>query len=311
MAPKKDLSGPSRVQPQRGDPAAKLRAVFFTAIESFLGSDLVTGKDLPADSPTQESAWGALSDVIAAEFVQLHQRIKELEETVAKLAEAPATITITKFKKQLDTFETKLAEQAQHHAATAKEHQEAIVATANANKSYTEAVLGSKPAQPMRQSEPYRSFRVTSHGAKQLPTTTHDALKFAEGVLNGINKDNKIRAADVSIQRSKHEGLSKGKPQAVIISVLPGDACTLKPLLWEKHVQDKLHGAGLRISTHLPQDEFKSKQALWGQFGKQMRAWLTDGKPLIYSNRHQSVTVEGGEVLKLPVVIVATGNSPN
>jgi len=61
----------------------------------------------------------------------------------------------------------------------------------------------------------------------------------------------------------------------------------------------------------LPQDEFKAKQALWGQFGKQMRAWVTDGKPLIYSNRHQSVTVEGGEVLKLPVVIVATGNPPN
>jgi len=97
----------------------------------------------------------------------------------------------------------------------------------------------------------------------------------------------------------------------VIISVLPGDACSLKPLLWEKHVQDKLHGAGLRVSTHLPQDEFKSKQALWGQFGRQMRAWVTDGKPLIYSNRHQSVTVEGGEVLKLTPVNVATGNLHN
>jgi len=169
MAPKKDLSGPSRVQPQRGDPAAKLRAVFFTAIESFLGSDLVTGKDLPADSPTQESAWGALSDVIAAEFVQLHQRIKELEATVAKLAEAPATITITKFKKQLDTFETKLAEQAQHHAATAKEHQEAIVATANANKSYTEAVLGSKPAQPMRQSGHLTWSQAAPHNHTRRP----------------------------------------------------------------------------------------------------------------------------------------------
>ena len=299
----KATDGPCRVQPHRGDTAAKLRTALIAAAECIYG-DLEEGDHVA-------ETFGAVATLIAGIFDEQSQRIQQLEATVAKLSEAPATITMTKFKKQLETCETQLADMKQHHAAIAKEHQAAITATANATKSYTEAVLGTKPVQPMRQPEPYRSFRVTSHGAKQISTTTHDALKFAEGVLNGINKDNKIRAADVSIQRSKHEGLSKGKPQAVIISVLPGDACTLKPLLWEKHVQDKLHGAGLRISTHLPQDEFKSKQALWGQFGKQMRAWLTDGKPLIYSNRHQSVTVEGGEVLKLPVVIVATGNSPN
>lgn len=301
----KSASGPSRVQPQRGDPTTKLRGLFFAAAQQLCCRFAVPWNE-------SEKAWGSLADVISAEFIQLHQTIAQLQAQVETLSQSPAAATITRIKKHLEDVDNEIAGLKQQQAvldAAAQEQQAAIAASTNATKSYTAAVLSSKPVQPMRQPELFKAFRVTSHGAKQLPTTTQEALKFAENVLNDINTENKIRAADVSIQRSKHEGLLKGKPQAVIISVLPGDACTLKPMLWEKHVQDKLHGAGLRVSIHLPQDEYKAKQALWGQFGRQMRVWVTDGKPLLYSNKHQSVTVEGGQVLKLQPPNVATGNA--
>ena len=303
----KPTSGPSRVQPKRGDPTSKLRGLILAAAKEHSTIAVYGWSEV-----VHETAWGAVADVISAEFSQLHQRIAELQARVATLSQSPATATITKFKKHLEDVDNEIAGLKQQQAvldAAAQEQQAAIAASTDATKSYTAAVLGSKPVQPMRQPELFKAFRVTSHGAKQLPTSTQEALKLAESVLNDINTENKIRAADVSIQRRKHDGLSKGKPQAVIISVLPGDAFTRKPMLWEKHVQDKLHRAGLRVSIHLPQDEYKAKQALWGQFGRQMRAWVTDGKPLIYSNKHQYVTVEGGEVLKLSPSNVAAGNA--
>ena len=86
----------------------------------------------------------------------------------------------------------------------------------------------------------------------------------------------------------------------MVVSLLPVDACTVKPLLWDKAVQERLHRAGWRVSMHLPPHEFKTKQALWALHGKQMRAWVDAGKPLVYTDRHQAVNVEGGAVLKLP-----------
>ena len=153
--------------------------------------------------------------------------------------------------------------------------------------------------------EPYKTFRVTAHGGNKLPDTTQEAYNLAKKVLNEIASD--VRAASVTMQRSTHgAGPVKAKPTALVISLLPVDACTVKPMLWDKAVQDRLFAAGWRVSTHLPSDEFKAKQALWAQYGVQMRAWVNAGKPLIYGDRHQSVSVEGAQVLKLPQLHAVT-----
>jgi len=269
----------------------QIRAVVNGALESILQA--------AAPSASQRAAWGVFADM----FTQMAERVLGVEATTSDYEiYQRAVMAMEDHFVQIDNAIEKLNQQLAALNTAAQELRAAQKASSANSTSYAAAVKSApvtrQPQQHTPVPEPYKTFRVTSHGDTQLPNTTQEALKFAQKVLDDITAEGcTIRAADVSVQRNQHG--RQGEPQAVIVSVLPSDAICVKASLWDRQVQERLHGAGLSVRTYLPQHEFKAKQALWRRFEGQMRAWVDEGKPLIYSNRHQSVTVEGGHMLHL------------
>jgi myosin heavy subunit len=245
------------------------------------------------------------NDQLRKELKQTRQELKKFVEAADKRPAAEASPDMQPFKDQIAEHEKQLAAL---QLSTAEAVQ--LSNTNNAKPSYAAAAGQQSTFATVTQ------FRVTlpkvpmqqPMQGQQMPTEIQAGINLAQAILKKVGGD--LRPTDVKLQWAKHGATDNSKPVAVIISMLPIDARILKAKLWDKEVEEKLQQAGWRVNTHLPLAEYKSKQALWALFEKQLTPAVRAGKRLLYTKCHQAVQIDGEqEVMQLPQVVAAAGTS--
>jgi HAMP domain-containing protein len=242
------------------------------------------------------------------EIAQLRKELQQTRQELKKHVEAAAKRPAAEASPDMQPFKDQIAAHTEQLAALQLSAAEAVQLsnTNNAKPSYAAAAGQQSTFATNTQ------FRVTlpkvPMQGKQIPTDIQAGINVAQAILKEVGGD--LRPTDVQLQWTKHGAADKSKPVAVIISMLPIDARILKAKLWDKEVEEKLQRAGWRVNTHLPLAEYKSKQALWALFEKQLTPAVRAGKRLLYTQCHQAVQIDGEkEVMQLPQGVAAAGTS--
>jgi hypothetical protein len=234
----------------------------------------------------------------------MQSKIAALEATVASLTRGDSTRTSA--TQQAVSKCAALNERVDAIQQQLRTHATLVAQATAASKALatTAATAAPTPSPPAFQR--FRLTPVAGASCTAAPPSDHlQAMQAVQQLLQELSLEF-VKPAELYLHRPKPAAASssqtKPAPSGLVVGFMPTDAYTLKSKLWDLEVQRKVSQLGWRITRVLPAQEFGNKQALWKKHGACMRAWVTQGKRLLYSKQHRAVTAEGveGAPLSLP-----------